>query len=199
MDASATEVLNAPSLPEAKTVGAASTLVEPDGDIQSSALVKWTIVLAVATVILALSSTWAIFQTRHDARELLSVRISNELDKQFDSAEFRHSRAQFAAALRDHREPKDYRVLDFLEKAALYVRHGAIDDDTAYSQFSYYVERYWLASRDLIRTYREREKDPGYYDDLEDYYKSLTKSGKRSERPDEIQIQAFLREETELE
>jgi hypothetical protein len=180
--------------PDATTANVEPATPRPDDG--STALVKWTIVMAVATIALAVTSMWAIFETRRDARELLNVQISNELDKQFDSTEFRGSRARFAAALSDHREPSDYRVLDFLEKVAVYVKHGAIDEDTSYSVFSYAVERYWPASKDLILKFRSIEHDSSYYSNLEEWYEHLAKSGKL---PDEAEVQAFLKEETELE
>jgi hypothetical protein len=187
--------------PKKPQKGAQTQAQKREAGGESRALVTWTIVMAVATWALAGITLWAVHKQGHDAAQLLSVQISNELDKQFDSVEFRSSRRQFAQALLTGKEPPDYRVLDFLEKTALYVQHGAMDEDTAYSEFSYYVERYWPAAANLIKEFRQTERDPSYYSNLESWYGEIKKmnASRRRSQPDANEIAAFVKEEAGLD
>jgi hypothetical protein len=173
---------------------------------ESIAIVRWTIVIAVASWGLNGITFWGLRAQREDSRQLLSVQISSQLDEQFDSPGMRRSRNRFAALLLDHEDAPDYRVLDFFDKAAMYVRLGALDHNTAHQQFSYWIERYWIAARDQIRAFRTRENAPDYYQDLEELYSEMRQEDRQFERRNQIQaepspaeIHSFLEEEAELD
>ena len=170
---------------------------------ESSAIVRWTIVIAVASWLLNGITFWGLHAQREDGRQLLSVQISSQLDNQFDSQGMRRTRKQFAALLRDNEAAPDYRVLDFFDKVAMYVRLGALDHNTAHQQFSYWIERYWIAARDQIRAFRTRENSPDYYEDLEELYSEMRREdrqfeGRNQAEPSPAEIHLFLEEETEL-
>lgn len=173
---------------------------------ESSAIVRWTIVIAVASWGLNGITFWGLHAQREDSRQLLSVQISSQLDEQFDSRGMRRSRKQLAALLRDHEDAPDYRVLDFFDKVAMYVRLGALDHNTAHEQFSYWIERYWVATRDQIRVFRTRENAPDYYQELEELYSEMRREdrqfGGRNQvqaEPSPAEIHLFLEEEAELD
>src|SRR2546423_12054035 len=139
-------------------------------------LVKWTIVLAIGTIVLAVASwvangiTWySVKAQREDARELLQTQIAVELDKEFDSAEMRRARRLLASELlAKEGDVRDYRVFDFFDKISSYQDDERIDDDTLYEGFSYFAVRYWLASQDIVKRFRKEEGDDAYYTGFED-------------------------------
>jgi hypothetical protein len=176
-------------------------------------LVKWTIILAIATIVLAVASwvangiTWySVKAQREDARELLQTQIAVELDKEFDSAEMRRARRLLASELLAKKgDVSDYRVFDFFDKISDYQDSDRIDDDTLYEGFSYFAVRYWLATRDIVKRFRKEEGDDAYYagfEDLSDWmlsYEADARHKKVAEiTPSASQIESFLRDEAAL-
>jgi hypothetical protein len=177
-------------------------------------LVKWTIVLAIATIVLAVASwvangiTWySVKAQREDGRELLQTQIAVELDKEFDSAEMRRARRSLASELLAKKggDVSDYRVFDFFEKVASYHDDERIDDETLYDAFSHYAVRYWLVSQDIVKRFRKEEGDDAYYagfEDLSDWmlsYEAEYRAKKVAEiTPSASQIESFLRDEAAL-
>lgn len=173
---------------------------------ESRTLVRWTIAMAIASWVLNGISFWSILAQRNDARELLQSQIGAELDKEFDSAEIRRARRSLASQLlRKKYDVSDYRVLDFLEKVGVYASQHRIDEGTVYESFSYYLERYWLASQGPIKEFRKAEHDDSYYAGLEDLYNStLSYDAKRHKEtqiqvtPSDSEVQSFLEDEAAL-
>jgi hypothetical protein len=173
---------------------------------EATTLVRWTIAMAIASWVLNAISFWSILEQRSDARELLQSQIGAELDKEFDSAEIRRARRSLASQLLHKKDDvSDYRVLDFFEKVGAYASQRRIDEDTVYESFSYYLERYWLASQGPIREFRKAEHDGTYYTGFEDLYNStLSYDAKRHHKartqvaPSENEVKGFLEDEAAL-
>ena len=181
---------------------------------ESRSMVRLTFAMAVASWVAVGAAVWGVQAQREDAqaqrqdaRELLHAQIGAELDKQFDSTEMRKARKAFAKELLKHpgQLPNEDRVLSFFDKVGTYLRLGRIDDDTTYSSFSYYAERYWAAAKPSIGAIRKQENDPGYYgdfetlngkmlkDDAEDRHRSIT-----DVTPSRAKVDEFLKEEAVL-
>jgi hypothetical protein len=182
-------------------------------DLNSKALVKWTYWLAIATVLMAAASwvgvgiTYHAIQAQHeDARQLLRTQIAVELDKEFDSAEMRRARRSLASQLlAKNGDVSEYRVFDFFEKVAAYWDDERIDDDTVYDAFSHYTVRYWLSSRDIVKTFRKTEGDDAYYAGFEDLADWMLKTEAEARHkkvaevtPSASRIEGFLRDEAAL-
>lgn len=140
---------------------------------------------------------------RNDARNLLAVQISVELDKQFDSLEMRQARRRIATQLLQHKEVTETRLLDFLDKVGMYSHQGRIDQDTIYSSYSYWVERYWPALRDVyIKEFRKDQNDREYYKDFEELYEKMVasnvKDSGKAVKLGKSEIDRFLKEEATL-
>ena len=173
---------------------------------ETRTLVRWTIAMAIASWVLNAISFWSILEQRNDARDLLQSQIAAELDKEFDSAEIRRARRSLASQLlHKNVDVSDYRVLDFFEKVGTYASQRRIDDNTVYESFSYYLERYWLASQGPIREFRKSERDETYYAGFEGLYNStLSNDAKRHHRastqvaPSDSEVKSFLEDEAAL-
>ena len=102
-------------------------------------------------------------------RETFSgAQLGLEMIKLFDSTEIRRARRQFSSELLSGKRANEQRVLDFFETLALYQHKGRIDEDTVYSSFSYWIERYWAASREHVAELRKVHGDEGLYADFEE-------------------------------
>lgn len=142
---------------------------------------------------------------RDDARALLAVQISVELDRQFDSPDMRQTRRRLSTQLLNNKIVSENRVQDFFDKIGIYKHQGRIDKKTVYSSYSYWVKRYWLALQRSIEERRQLENDPDYYSDFEDLYKEMlatdvegTKKSADLAVPSQREIRRFLMEEATL-
>ena len=176
-------------------------------------LTKWTIVMAVATIMVAIGScvaswmAWYSFKAqRDDAHQLLQAQIASELDREFDSKEMRRARRVLASELlTKSANASDYRVFDFFDKIATYQHDQRIDGLTIYQAFSYYVVRYWLASRDTVKGFRQDQGDDTYhlgFEGLSDWMLSH-EAGVRGRTVNDVapsarEIDRFLHEEAAL-
>jgi hypothetical protein len=176
-------------------------------------LVKWTIVMALATIVVAIGSsvaswtTWHSFKAqRDDARQLLQAQIAIELDREFDSKEMRRARRVLASELlAKSASASDYRVFDFFDKVWSYQRDQRVDGATIYGAFSYYVLRYWFASRDNVKAFRQdRGDDTDHlgFEDLSNWTLSR-EAGVRGKTVNDVspsarEIDRFLHEEAAL-
>ncbi len=167
---------------------------------ESTTLARWTIVMAIASWALVFITFWGTWDQRRDAKELLRVQIAIELDKEFDSAEMHRARRTLASQLRKKQTVTETRVLEFFDKVGMYMRQQRVDQETVYSAFSYWAERYWAASQDYVKKFREEERDEGYYRDFEELYGEMLNAGAkdRHKPPSAKQIQDFLEDEADL-
>jgi hypothetical protein len=111
----------------------------PESDASASrALVRWTIGLVIGPWILNGATIWGIWEQhkdateqrknavkqraeqsrsavkqREDARELLSIQIGVELDREWDSADMHRARRKLASQLLNKQSISEYRVFDF--------------------------------------------------------------------------------------
>jgi len=176
-------------------------------------LVRWAIAMALATIVAATGSgvaswmAWYSFKAqRDDARQLLQAQIASELNREFDSKEMRRARRVLASELLTRSaNASDYRVFDFFDKVATYQHDQRIDGVTIYEAFSYYVVRYWLASRDTVKGFRQDQGDDKYhmgFEDLSDWMLSH-EAGVRGRTVNDVapsarEIDRFLHEEAAL-
>ena len=181
---------------------------------ESKSMVRWTFAMAVASWVAVGAAIWGVQAQREDARaqrqdarELLHAQIGAELDKQFDSTEMRKARKAFAKELLKHagRLPNEDRVLSFFDKVGTYARLNRIDDETTYTAFSYYAERYWAAAKPGIDAFRKQENDPGYYGDFETLNSKMLQDDAEDRHrtvaevtPSRREVDRFLREEADL-
>ena len=184
-----------------------------EAEDRASRLVRWTIVMAVATIVVAIGSSvaswiaWYSFKAqRDDARQLLQAQLAIELDREFDSKEMRRARRVLAAELlTKSANASDYRVFDFFDKVSSYRHDQRVDGVTIYEALSYYVVRYWLASRDTVKAFRRDQGDESYYVGFEDLsgWMLSHEAGVRGRTVNDIapsarEIDRFLHEEAAL-
>lgn len=185
-------------------------MAEPDTpptDPNSVRMLRWTIVIALASWAAVAIAFWSMKAQREDARELLQAQIAAELDKEFDSTEMRKARKAFAKELLRHPErlPREDRVLSFFETVGNYLGLHRIDDQTTYNAFSYYAERYWAAAKPGIAAFRTKEGDKGYYGAFEDLNNRMLRDDAEDQRrplaaitPSKQEVNDFLKEEAAL-
>jgi len=176
-------------------------------------VVKWTIVIAIATIVVAIGScaaNWTIWYSfkgqRDDARQLLQAQVAIELNREFDSREMRHARHLLAVELLTRSAgAADYRVFDFFDKVASYQREQRVDGVTMYEGFSYYTVRYWLASRDVVNGLRQGRGDDTYHAGFEDLSNWMLshEAGVRGKTVNDVtpsarEVDRFLHEEAAL-
>lgn len=183
--------------------------------VQDPALrvVKWTITMALATIVVAIGScaasgiVWYSFKAqRDDARQLLQTQIAIELNREFDSREMRRARRLLASELlTKSAEGSDYRVFDFFDKVSSYQHDRRVDGVTIYQAFSYYTLRYWLASRDVVMGLRQDRGDDSYHAGFEDLANWMLshEAGVRGKTVNDVtpsarEVARFLHEETAL-
>jgi hypothetical protein len=184
-----------------------------EAEDRASRLVRWTIVMAVATIVVAIGSSvagwiaWYSFKAqRDDARQLLQAQLAIELDREFDSKEMRRARRVLASELlTKSANGSDYRVFDFFDKVSSYRHDQLVDGVTIYEPLSYYVVRYWLASRDTVKAFRRDQGDDSYYLGFEDLsgWMLSHEAGVRGKTVNDIapsarEIDRFLHEEAVL-
>ena len=174
-------------------------------DDPAARLVKWTIVLAVASWAAVGITGYSVKAQRDDARDLLQAQISVELDKEFDSAEMRRARRLLASELLAKGAVSEYRIFDFFDKVSSYRHDQRVDGVTIYEALSYYVVRYWLASRDTVKAFRRDQGDESYYVGFEDLsgWMLSHEAGVRGKTVNDIapsarEIDRFLHEEAAL-
>jgi hypothetical protein len=180
-----------------------------------STVVAWVAValafLGVAVALLAVINQHRqmadlLRQQHEDARESIRVQTGLELIKRFDSPEIRRSRRLLAGSLlKGNAIGADWRLFDFFETVAQYYAQHRIDDDSVYTNFSYYVVYYWEASKQHIFAFRKKADDRTVYADFEELAGKLSemvaREGNRpvrSLRPTPERVRAFLRDEAEI-
>ncbi|BBJ00089.1 hypothetical protein FGKAn22_17810 [Ferrigenium kumadai] len=162
--------------------------------------------MAIASWFGVATAIWSVWQLRVDLREVVNATISLELDKEFDSSEMRRARRELATELLEgKRDLSETRVLDFFEKVATYQRLNRVDVYTVDSSFSYFVERYWIASQGFIAEFRQKQNDRTYFEDFERLNADmLGREAKTKHReisqvtPSQSEVKRFLREEAVL-
>ena len=139
-------------------------------------------------------------EQREEAKALLEVQISSELENKFDSDGMRKARSLLASQLLKKNAITEFRVIDFFDSVAMYTHRHRIDREITYQNYSYWIKRYWPALKPHIEVFRKEQKDPAYYDDFESLYQDILEEDKKDGivMPDEKEIQRFLQEESTL-
>jgi hypothetical protein len=130
-----------------------------------------------------------------------------EMVKSFDSPEMRRARRVLAGRLltKTVTPTSELRVLNFFETLGDYFDADRVDNVSVFNDFSYYIERYWIASEPYVKEFRKREDDDTYYSGFEDLYKAMLSEeaasrGKAQSMavPGPAEIERFLQEESKL-
>ncbi|MHB1237515.1 MAG: DUF4760 domain-containing protein [Gallionella sp.] len=175
----------------------------------SWALAFITFILAIGTLVIGQRQLQDSRETREqqskDAKELLRVQVSIELDKEFDSLEMRRARRTLAAQLLNKTRITEDRVPDFFEKLGMYMYQDRIDEDTVYNDFSGMVEMYWPALKQFVIDSRREDQAPDEYTYFEKlYHKMIDRDVKESGKtvtnfePSHQEINSFLHDEFTL-
>jgi hypothetical protein len=145
------------------------------------------IILALSTLALAAFTAWMAWSTKklaNESREAsfrqIRVQMWLTLKDRFDSDKMRNARASlakiFIATLQTSKYDKipSDEVLDFFEDLGIAYNKGYIETELADSTFSYYVSRWWEASKQYIDFQRkEHDEDTTLYKDFEKWVFSL--------------------------
>lgn len=142
-----------------------------------SALV-WTAMATIATAVAGFISAWiayfAIKRQTQQTQAALGADLSLKLEERFNSEEFHRIRARAARALLEGTnlgEPED--VFDFFETVGLLVRIKTLSADLAYNFFFHWINLYWLAGENYIKTKRQSTK--ALWEDFEKLYQAVRK------------------------
>jgi len=130
--------------------------------------------------------------------ELLMAQLGLELVKHFDSREMRHARRRFARELLKGKDVQEERVLNFFATVALFLRRGRLDQDTVYTSFFYWIERYWLASRHVVLDWRKVYGDDQLYGGFEALNEEMIKLDASPVRMSPAALKRFLLDEANL-
>jgi hypothetical protein len=91
-----------------------------------------------------------------------------KLEAEFGAPDMRTARSLAAKALRsDANAPEIEPVLDFFETIGALLRRRALDEEFAWSSFSYWALRYAALARDRIQARRGAEADQTYYEEFD--------------------------------
>ena len=149
-----------------------------------------------ASIIVALSAfVWQIRRARFDQ----SVDLLFRLEHDFFGASKKVQRAKAANDLLAGKFPEAEPILDFFETMALLQRRKALDKEMAWHTFSYWIDRYYEATKDYIQM--RQKDDPFVWKDFVAFVSILRKY--ESERPgappytppSPAQVKKFLEEE----
>ena len=166
----------------------------------------FTAVLAFATFRLAREARDAsanqIAEQEKSTKKQIGVNCWLEFTRRFDSDDMIKARSKFARAIEmTPRKPETYGksselVLNFFEDLAIVYKEGFIDNTLAKNSFSYYVCRWWEASKEYV--YYER-KNQGGNNTLFDKFEWLAKEIKEEHNfPAAAEIPNFIHDESRL-
>lgn len=108
-----------------------------------------------------------------------------DLVNKFGSAEMRSYRRSFAATLLEGRKidlRNDAPVLEFFEEIGYMTRRKVLDEGMVWNSFSWWIEPYYLVSREAIVEARSETQSPSYFIEIEWLYDQMVRVGaKRQE------------------
>jgi len=172
------------------------------------------IILAVSTFLLALFTAFMAYYTRSMARETVNlakesreasfrqirVQVWLEFCKRFDSPEILKARDKMALLMRITPEaPKQLisdTLMNFFEDLAIVYRTGYIDKELAKNTFSYFVCRWWEASKLYVDHERQtHNKDQTIFAEFENLAKEMRLPNEIITRDD---VAKFLQDEKDI-
>jgi hypothetical protein len=159
----------------------------------------WPTATAFVTALAALISTAITWSSLEQTRLSLRVTTLQSLERQFDGRTMRRARRNAATALLHHQYNEDVgHVLDFFETVGLLVRSNAIEAETAWHTFHYWIDGYGRASEEIRR--EKWKQHPARWEDFAGLRLQLQKiesrKGESSPTPDDLRD--FLIDESEL-
>jgi hypothetical protein len=154
-------------------------MAENEGN-DTRAMLRWTMAAVLASWALNLLIFWIAQAQHQDARELLQVQVGAVLDEEFNSQTLRHERGRLAAAIYHKDWPEDDRVLQFFDKAGMYLHQGRVDEDTLYEQFDRPVEYYWTATQHYVQELRKSRHDDLLFANFEELYHQFARRSART-------------------
>lgn len=159
-------------------------------------------VTAIATIAIAMGSIFAVTSQNNQSRIALGVDLVLRLDDRFNSAQFRQLRRNAASSLLKKSSAPPDEVLDFFETIGMLVRRGVLDEEVVWHTFFYWVNGYWYAAHDYIKS----KNDPTFYEDMRYLHERLValekhkyNSPESEIQPSEPELKDFLIEESNLQ
>jgi hypothetical protein len=157
---------------------------------------NWTAVITACVAILGL-----ILQSK-TTKFTLDVDLLVRLEDKFDEEAMLVIRKKAARALLlGNNLDVAGDVFDFFETMGLLLRKGALDQEMATNEFSYWAVSYWMAGQKYIK--QVRSKDPNYWINYERLVNIMNKTNKRSYKSSlyvlsKEEVREFLEVESKL-
>jgi hypothetical protein len=159
---------------------------------------EWASLFSIVAVLIAIIAM--LLESRR-ARLSIKTDILLRLDDKLHSTEYKLLRRIAAQKLLIDEKPnlELEGILELLSTIAFFYVRRAIDTDLTYKQFSYWLDRYWLAGK-LYVIEESRRYDPQSYQTLERVATKFIRREIRSGYPlfSEEVLKAFLEEERQL-
>lgn len=155
----------------------------------------WTVILALATVLLAGATFYLALEARQASYRQIGVETWVRLQARFDSQEMQNARKTLAEALDPDHPKKDEEVpnevFDFFESVGALYNHrpSRIARDLAENTFSYDAQGWWDAGEGYIQRERGRTGDRTSYQEFEAFAKAM-----RAKYPAEVNVREFLKD-----
>lgn len=126
-----------------------------------------TVIIAGAAIVTIIVAVCAIYIQNKKTQFIQSVELTIKFNERFGT-QLRSTRIKAAKALleKDGNSQSVEDILIFFDEIGLLVRRGALDEELVCSEFSDYVDMYWLAGYDdYIKP--AQDEDSLYYTDLQ--------------------------------
>ena len=139
-----------------------------------------TLILAVATVVLAGATVWLAIEARNGTLRQIGVQTWLNLEQRFDSPEMKQARKVLAEQL-DPYNPVLHDniaegVLDLFESIGTVHSLKLLNKKLAGSSFSWYANHWWEAAKPYIDEERRRRgDDKSLYSEFEAFVKAMRK------------------------
>jgi hypothetical protein len=188
--------------------------------------IDWTAAGTWALAILAFGSFWAqVCFSRRQLREShesfekslevqrevsrndIATRLFLQMTDRFDSDRMHQMRNHLAYQILA-REPDGAikeDVMNFFEDLGALLLRGRLDEKLAYHAFCYHAIRWWPICKAYVERQRSRKEDPTLFSEFQAFAKRMTELDAAERRvhpteiePDQLELDAFLREEQSL-
>ncbi len=129
-------------------------------NLTASVVTAWATILAAIAAFFAVGATVRSTAKQIDnSRFVLGVDLLFKMDERFNSKGMKRTRSEGARALLDRGEQLSTAryenaddILDFFETLGLMTRRGALDKEMVWSTFFPWIEVYWLASQEYVKS-----------------------------------------------
>lgn len=171
------------------------TALNPEG---WTALGTWFLVLGTLIAV--------IWQARQQGR-INSANTVMILHDRFESSPMKAYRKRLASALASKStiEQRDDQISVFFETLGLLTHQKILNKEMVWNEFSWEVVRYYLALKEHIMSWRDKEHDPTLYSEFEWLFNCLIyldckKRGisREAAKPSDRDVQEFINDESKL-